>query len=753
MNSNPQKENILVTLKHVLSLLKNIGSGELHPCDDVKGFNIVNDFIQQASTLARESLARCIINEPNHRRFALLSFRNIHSNQLQLALLTLHKIMSEKTKLFITSLGDSRTELDLSCSVVEYLEALGSSQTLGSGASREEEESVDGGPSPTDAQHGHSHSPALTTKKSQAFPFPTIRSHSSRILGSTVSHDPPASGNQTQPQQGSPPVPVHQKQKQDQSDEQTEKREREKRERKEKELKRGSFIQKAGSRIQRAVNKSISVETIFASAPPSSPESEISAAATTPSFDDKDPLSPDGLVALDNDKKHKSKLFERSTTSPLLMAKNNTAGGSAVNPTNHHHPNSITPLSPQDRGGGGSSINLSGDGEGAARFTRKIRQFGSTIKINPWAASTANLQAETPGQGQGQVDEKELNKAKKAAFENLTSFYTNQTDREKSIRLRQEVISEFVGTETLYLRNIQEAVKLFIEPLQRMTIISKEELNDLFSNIDELITPSQKFLRYFQGIEDLPPEEQTVGYIFLKLVGDLDVYTTFCINQHKSLRARELLMKRPAFTKFINDVARSNPELFAMDESKLLDDLLIQPMQRICRYPLLLTELLKHTEETHPDYPDVKKSLTLVNAFVLDINNRKKKEESAFKLNEIANRFNEKDVASIVTETRVPVDEWKCEIKTKAGEKTKKGVLFLFNDLLLIGAYNRNKKLLSSAFSVPLSSCSITDYKNSKNKFGLYINDLLSRQSIVVKWSTFEEAENIKKRIHPTPPP
>ena len=40
-----------------------------------------------------------------------------------------------------------------------------------------------------------------------------------------------------------------------------------------------------------------------------------------------------------------------------------------------------------------------------------------------------------------------------------------------------------------------------------------------------------------------------------------------------------------------------------------LENLLIQPVQRIPRYILLLTDLLKKTDLSHPDYENIKKSI------------------------------------------------------------------------------------------------------------------------------------------------
>jgi hypothetical protein len=84
--------------------------------------------------------------------------------------------------------------------------------------------------------------------------------------------------------------------------------------------------------------------------------------------------------------------------------------------------------------------------------------------------------------------------------------------------MRSEIISELLYSEKTYLKHMSGAQKNFIEPLSQKTIVSKQEIRDLFSNLEEIIPTSQKLLRYLQGVEELPPEEQGIGTVFLQMV-------------------------------------------------------------------------------------------------------------------------------------------------------------------------------------------------------------------------------------------
>lgn len=63
-----------------------------------------------------------------------------------------------------------------------------------------------------------------------------------------------------------------------------------------------------------------------------------------------------------------------------------------------------------------------------------------------------------------------------------------------------------------------------------------------------------------------------------------------------------------------------------------LDGYLLTPVQRICKYPLQLAELLKYTKSDHPDYGDIKEALEAMRDVAVLINERKRRMESLEKL-------------------------------------------------------------------------------------------------------------------------
>ena len=75
----------------------------------------------------------------------------------------------------------------------------------------------------------------------------------------------------------------------------------------------------------------------------------------------------------------------------------------------------------------------------------------------------------------------------------------------------------------------------------------------------------------------------------------------------------------------------TNPECDRLE----VNDHLILPVQRVTRYVLLLQDLLKNTETTHPDYGNIVQALDMVRRLSAEVNEAKRKEESMTKLFQI----------------------------------------------------------------------------------------------------------------------
>jgi len=77
-----------------------------------------------------------------------------------------------------------------------------------------------------------------------------------------------------------------------------------------------------------------------------------------------------------------------------------------------------------------------------------------------------------------------------------------------------------------------------------------------------------------------------------------------------------------------------------------LEGFLLIPVQKICKYPLQLKELLRFTRPHHPDYYCLQRALVCMRRIAALINERKRKMESLQKLAEWQNGVNDWQVGA-----------------------------------------------------------------------------------------------------------
>lgn len=63
-----------------------------------------------------------------------------------------------------------------------------------------------------------------------------------------------------------------------------------------------------------------------------------------------------------------------------------------------------------------------------------------------------------------------------------------------------------------------------------------------------------------------------------------------------------------------------------------LDGFLLTPVQKICKYPLQLNELLKYTKPVHADHRRLKDAFQMMRETALDINEKKRQVENVQKM-------------------------------------------------------------------------------------------------------------------------
>eukprot|EP01105_Mastigella_eilhardi_P005770 TRINITY_DN1746_c0_g1_i2.p1 TRINITY_DN1746_c0_g1~~TRINITY_DN1746_c0_g1_i2.p1 ORF type:complete len:778 (-),score=176.68 TRINITY_DN1746_c0_g1_i2:96-2114(-) len=220
--------------------------------------------------------------------------------------------------------------------------------------------------------------------------------------------------------------------------------------------------------------------------------------------------------------------------------------------------------------------------------------------------------------------------AKNSEVKKKTPEEKAKEEKQKREEYRKHIIAELIQTETTYVNNIKLTVELFIKPIDKAKLLTKDETLYLFSTLD-LMLPFNEAL-----LEALKKPEEDIGGAFLRLKSGqyLKLIEFYCANYTASHKILAKKMDDPRFVSFLAEVYE-NSRLKGLT----LADYLIMPMQRLCRYPLLLKDLLKHTDESSPQCGSIKTALDAILSIVASTNEFKGAEDNTKKLLEFQEKI------------------------------------------------------------------------------------------------------------------
>ncbi|PHH53812.1 Rho guanine nucleotide exchange factor scd1 [Ceratocystis fimbriata CBS 114723] len=147
------------------------------------------------------------------------------------------------------------------------------------------------------------------------------------------------------------------------------------------------------------------------------------------------------------------------------------------------------------------------------------------------------------------------------------------------------VIRELVDTERKYVQDLENLFDLK-NTLEQKGVITGDVVHSIFLNINFILDFQRRFLIRVETTNSMPQTNQRWGSLFANLEESFDIYLPFIANQGK---AAELAGQ-------VFDKIQSAEHPVAIDFNTL-DGFLLKPMQRLVKYPLLLKDLLKKSED------------------------------------------------------------------------------------------------------------------------------------------------------------
>jgi len=164
------------------------------------------------------------------------------------------------------------------------------------------------------------------------------------------------------------------------------------------------------------------------------------------------------------------------------------------------------------------------------------------------------------------------------------------------VKKRGYAIEDLVTSEANYLTYIKQMVDIYKPGLA--PFISEDQSKLFFSNVPTLIGFSSHLLSVFEGEFNKGAVDAAIGYVFAQQVSLLPIFVPYIERYlEASSELTDLINNNKKFSKAVVEFE---------SEHEPLTSLIVMPVQRLPKYILLLTEILKYTPEWHKDHKNLK---------------------------------------------------------------------------------------------------------------------------------------------------
>ena len=200
-------------------------------------------------------------------------------------------------------------------------------------------------------------------------------------------------------------------------------------------------------------------------------------------------------------------------------------------------------------------------------------------------------------------------------------------DQLKITDARSKIVKELIETERRYVQDLETLLQ-YREDLINSECLLSEDITMLFPNLTDIIEFQRRFLVGLECNASVPSKYQRIGSVFIHAgVEGFKIYENWSLLQSFAidLIRREALKMRNA-CKVIKD------------PYDLQNFFLIKPIQRLVKYPLLLSQLLKETDQSWPNYNELHQAYLISKEVALCINESQRRSENIQHLNDLKDK-------------------------------------------------------------------------------------------------------------------
>ncbi|GMM30350.1 Rho family guanine nucleotide exchange factor [Martiniozyma asiatica (nom. inval.)] len=290
---------------------------------------------------------------------------------------------------------------------------------------------------------------------------------------------------------------------------------------------------------------------------------------------------------------------------------------------------------------------------------------------------------------------------------------------------RSKVVREFIETERRFVQDLETLVK-YREELIEKQLVTRENINMLFPNLIEIIDFQRRFLVGLECNASVPSKYQRIGSIFVHAgVEGFKIFEAWSLFQNSAIE-------------FINSEAnRLQNSTIIKDPYELQNFFLIKPIQRLTKYPLLLSQLMKETDSSWPNYTELQQAYLISKEVAQSINESQRRSENIKLLKDLQEKvvdwkgyttanvgdllyFNVVTVKDLLTDGHSNEKEVHCFLFEK--------VIYFFKELSSKNKLLSSRKKSNLSLATALSQSANSSFQLSLNGI-VYINKI-TRSSI-----------------------
>ncbi|XP_059141298.1 uncharacterized protein LOC131929110 [Physella acuta] len=194
---------------------------------------------------------------------------------------------------------------------------------------------------------------------------------------------------------------------------------------------------------------------------------------------------------------------------------------------------------------------------------------------------------------------------------NDSSYDETDSANEGMLKMRQLLVKGVLDSEKEYLEMLSILIgyerNLEKSSQSSQPVISKEDIQNIFSNIDTIYNIHDDFVKSLQPKVSKWTHGETIGEIFKIMISSFIECGSYLNNYQKAVSTiHKCCQESEQFNLLAQEI-----KLSVMKQVTTLEDALFKPVQRVQRNTLVLHDLIKYTPEEHPDYEALQKALKL----------------------------------------------------------------------------------------------------------------------------------------------